>query len=85
MRGLSRLFLYLVYFFQAETKALRQEAYSAAKAHYSKRPVRSKHNPYPRVTEYQYRITEFQSYQRGYINARCHRAAKEKLALRYSR
>jgi hypothetical protein len=85
MRGLSRLFLYLVYFFQAETKALRQEAYSAAKAYYGKRPVRSSENPRPRIPEYNRRRTDFQAFQRAYINDRCARAAREKLALRYSR
>ena len=85
MRGLSRLFLYLVYFFQAETKALRKEAFDLAVAKFRKRPVRSSSNPYPRVSEYNYRREEFRAYQRADINAKCNQVAKEKLALRYSR
>jgi hypothetical protein len=85
MRGLSRLFLYLVYFFQAETKALRKEAYDSAVVRFRKRPVRSASNPYPRVSEYNYRREEFRAHQRAYINAKCDQVAKEKLALRYSR
>lgn len=85
MRGLSRLFFYLVYFFQAETKALRKEAFDSAVAYFRKRPVRSASNPYPRVSEYNFRLEESRAYQRAFINARCHQAAIEKLALRYSR
>jgi hypothetical protein len=83
MRGLSRLFWYLVYFFQAETSALRKEAYDSAKLYYAKRPLRHRSNPYPRVVEYQQRRDDFQKYQRAYINIKCAQAAKEKLAVKY--
>jgi hypothetical protein len=83
MRGLSRLFWFLVYFFQAETPALRQEAFRSAKAHYALIPLRSARNPYPRVVDYDRRRQEFITYQRAYINARCSEIAKEKLASKY--
>jgi hypothetical protein len=85
MRGLSRLFWYLVYFFQAETPALRKEAYTAAKAHYALIPLRSRVNPYPRVPDYERRRQEFMAYQRAYINTRCHEIAKQKLAAKLPR
>jgi hypothetical protein len=85
MRGLSRLFWYLVYFFQAETSALRKEAFYSAKLYYSKKPLRSSTNPFPRTIEYQQRRDDFVAYQRGYINTRCDQIAKQKLALKYPR
>lgn len=85
MRTISRLFFYLVYFFQAETPALRKEAFESAKEYYSVRPLRSKNNPFPRVIEYQQRREDFQRYQRAYINVRCSQIAKEKIALKYQR
>ena len=83
MRGLSRLFWYLVYFFQAETSALRKEALAAAKEYYSIRPVRNAKNPYPHPIEYQRRLDETTAFQRAYINEVCSRVAKEKLAAKY--
>jgi hypothetical protein len=85
MRGLSRLFWYLVYFFQAETSALRKEAYESAKRHYSLIPLRSSANPYPRIAAYERRRQEFVAYQRAYKNAKCHDAAKEKLKTKLPR
>jgi hypothetical protein len=83
MRGPSRLFWYLVYFFQAETSALRKEAFNAAKLYYSKRPLRSSANPFPRTVEYEQRRNDFQRYQRAYVTSKCTQIAKEKLALKY--
>jgi hypothetical protein len=85
MRGLSNLFWYLVYFFQAETSALRKEAFNSAKQYYATRPLRHRNNPFPRTIEYQQRRDDFQAYQRAYINAKCSLLAKEKLALKYTK
>jgi hypothetical protein len=85
MRGLSRLFWYLVYFFQAETPALRKEALQAARVYYGKKPLRTNKNPYPRVIAYQQRLEDFRHFQRGYINQRCSDTASAKLAEKYPR
>jgi hypothetical protein len=79
MRGLSRLFLYLRYFFEPKDKLVRQLAYEAAKAHYAKLPLRSPQNPFPRVPEYNRRREEFLAFQRAYSNSYRHSYAKEKL------
>lgn len=65
MKKLSRFFQYLYYFFKAETKDLRTEAFNAAKKYYSTR----EHTP-----------LEFQYFQRGYKNQRCGEIATNKLA-----
>jgi hypothetical protein len=65
MKTLSRNFRYLRYFLQAETKALRTEAFLAAKHYYAgkeKTPL------------------EFQYFQRGYKNYICDKVALERLA-----
>lgn len=76
---MKRFFKYVYYFLSAETKHLRAEAYKAAQAHYSQKPLRDANNPHPRVAEYRYRTLEFQNFQRGYINQRCHEIATAKL------
>lgn len=79
MRGLSRLFLYLRYFFEPKDKLVRKLAYDAAKAHYSKLPLRGPHNPYPRLGEYDRRRQEFLAFQRAYNNSYRHAYAIDKL------
>jgi hypothetical protein len=66
MRWIARAFKYLGYFFAAETKELREEAANSAWIYYSDKPSL-------RTT------TNFSSYKRGYINARCRQIATEKL------
>lgn len=68
---MRKLFLYLYYFFAAETKELRLEAQKSALAWCKQRHA---HN----FTD-QYRL-DFQAYMRAYINARCHNIAKSKLS-----
>lgn len=80
MKTISRVFSYVYYFLTAETKALRTEAFNAAKKYYASRPLRTNEHPYPHPIDYSRRREEFQAYQRGYINTRCHEAAKAKLA-----
>jgi hypothetical protein len=59
--------LYLKYFFEAETKELREEARRSALEYYSTRPkLRNTRN--------------FSAYKRGFINARCRAIAKAKLS-----
>ena len=59
--------LYLKYFFEAETKELREEARRSAFEYYSTRPkLRTANNIY--------------HYKRGFINARCRAIAKAKLS-----
>lgn len=66
MRSIARAFKYLVYFFAAETKELREEAANSARIYYSDKPEL-------RTT------TNFSAYKRGYINARCRQIAKDKI------
>jgi len=79
MRGLSRLFLYLRYYFEPKDKLVRQLAFDAAKSHYAKLPLRSPQNPYPRVTHYEQRRQEFLAFQRAYNNSYRHSYALGKL------
>lgn len=81
MKRISSVFKYIYYYLTSETKELRAEAYKAAEAHYNIRPLRNKITQYPRVVDYEYRRREFQAYQRGYINQRCHDCAIAQLAL----
>jgi hypothetical protein len=67
MRSIARAFKYLVYFLEADTKELRQEAREAARQYYSTRPNLKT-------------IDNFQSFQRGFKNVRCRQAARNKLA-----
>jgi hypothetical protein len=80
MKTISRVFSYVYYFLAAETKELRAEAYKAAQKYYAARPLRSSSNPTPHPVDYERRRLEFTSFQRGYINTRCHEIATEKLA-----
>jgi hypothetical protein len=66
MRSIARAFKYLVYFLEADTKELRQEAREAARQYYSTRPNLKT-------------IDNFQAFQRGFKNARCSQAAKDRL------
>lgn len=79
MKMISRVFRYLYYFVKAETKELRLEAFRAAQLHYASRPVRTASNPHPRPVDYERRRLDFTSFQRGYINTRCHEIAKAQL------
>jgi hypothetical protein len=79
MNPVIRLFKYVYYFLTSETKQLRSEAYSAAQKYYGQRPLLSEDNPYPTLPEYRYRTVEFQNFQRGFINQRCHECAIAKL------
>jgi hypothetical protein len=65
MKTISRVFSYVYFFLKAETKELRLEAFNAAKKYYSTRT----HTP-----------KDFEFYQRGYKNQRCHEAAIKQLA-----
>jgi hypothetical protein len=65
MKTISRVFSYVYYFLKAETKELRIEAFNAAKKYYSTR---------------NHTLKDFQSYQQGYRNQRCHEAAIKQLA-----
>lgn len=79
MKKLTRLFLYIKYFFEPKDKEVRKMAYEAAKAYYSVRPLRSRKNPYPRVVEYNQRREDFSAYQRAYNNSYRHGYAMSKL------
>jgi hypothetical protein len=65
MKMISRVFRYLRYFLQAETKELRTEAFLAAKKYYAGKEKTS---------------LEFQYFQRGYKNYICDKVARERLA-----
>lgn len=80
---MKKMFLYLKYYLGAETKALRKEAFDAAKRYYAAKPLRTNEHPYPHPIEYSRRREDFQAFQRGYINARCSEIAKTKLANHY--
>lgn len=81
MKTISRVFRYVLYFLQAETKELHKEAFEAAKQYYATKPLRTAKNPNPRVVEYNARREDFVAFQRGYINQRCHEIATAKLAM----
>jgi hypothetical protein len=68
MTAIIRALKYLQYFFEADTKELRQEAREAARHYYSTRPNLKT-------------IDNFQSFQRGFKNVRCRKAARDKLGL----
>jgi hypothetical protein len=68
MRSIARAFKYLVYYAQANTPELSKEAAAASKAYYDQ-------NPQLRT------IDNVISFRRGFKNARCRKAAKEKLGL----
>jgi len=79
MSRVIRFFKYVYYFLSSETKQLRTEAYLAAQRYYQNKPLLSEDNPYPRLVEYRYRTLEFQNFQRGFVNQRCHDCAIAKL------
>lgn len=79
LNKLKRLGLYLKFFFEPNDKALRAEAFQAAKTYYASRPLRSVKNPYPRPVDYEHRRNEFVAFQRGYNNNYRHNYATEKL------
>lgn len=79
MKKLTRLFLYIKFFFEPDSKLVRKMAYDAAKAYYSVRPLRSAKNPYPRTIEYNQRREDFVAFQRGYNNSYRHSHAIRKL------
>jgi hypothetical protein len=80
MRGFSRFFLYLKYFFEPEDKLVQSLAFEAAKSHYAKLPLRSAKTPYPRVADYYRRQEEFRGFQRAYNNSYRHSYATTKLS-----
>ena len=76
---MKRLFFYIKFYLEPNGKALRAEAFAAAKQYYALRPVRSANHPYPHPIEYTQRREAFQAYQRAYINAKRHIHAKKRL------
>jgi hypothetical protein len=76
---MKRLFSYIKFYLEPESKALRAEAFAAAKQYYALRPVRSTNHPYPHPIEYTRRREAFQAYQRAYINNYRHAHAKKRL------
>jgi hypothetical protein len=70
-----RFFKFVYYFHSFETKTLRAEALESAKQFYANKPMLTSSNPRPSVIDYEVRKSEFQAYQRGYINQRCHNYA----------
>ncbi len=79
MKKLTRLFLYIKFFFEPNDKEVRKMAFDAAKAYYSVRPLRSTKNPFPRTIEYNRRRDDFVAFQRGYNNSYRHTYAIDKL------
>jgi hypothetical protein len=76
---MKRLFLYIKLYLEPNGKALRAEAFAAAKQYYVLRPVRSAKNPFPHPIEYTQRREQFLAFQRVYINAYRHDYAKKQL------
>lgn len=76
---MKRLFLYIKFYLEPDSKALRAEAFAAAKQYYALKPVRSATNPYPHPIEYTQRREQFQAFQRIYINAKRHEHARKRL------
>lgn len=76
---MRKVFRYLKYYFELNSKALHAEAFAAAKKYYASRPLRNVHNPYPTPSAYNFRREEFQAWQRGYINRRRSDYAKAKM------
>jgi hypothetical protein len=60
-------------------------AYKAAKAHFSKMPLRSSQKPYPRLMDYDVRRQEFLRFQRAYNDSYRHSYAVFKLKENHSR
>jgi hypothetical protein len=79
MEKFTRFIHYLWYYCEPNSKALRKEAFEAAKEHFSRIPIRTILRPYPTPRDYEYRRLQFQSFQRGYINAYRSSYAKSKL------
>ena len=85
MSSMKRLFLYFKYYFQPKDKTVRNMAYEAAKAHFSKMPLRSPQRPYPRLVDYDVRRQEFLRFQRTYNDSYRHTYAVSKLSENHSR
>ena len=79
MKAITRFFNYIRFYLEPDGKALRAEAFEAAKKHYALRPVRSDKNPYPHPMEYTQRREQFQAYQRSYNTNYRHAHAMKRL------
>jgi hypothetical protein len=73
-----KLFKYLKYYFEPNDKMVRQLALDAARKYFSK-PLRNAENPYPRISEYDYRRQGFLRYQRVWNDKYRHEYAMKKL------
>ncbi len=78
MTPIKRFFLYLKYYFEVKDKYVRGLAYAAAKDHFNV-PLRNASNPYPRISEYNYRRESFLRYQRAFNDRYRHEYAVKKL------
>lgn len=79
MTPVKKFFLYVKYYFELDDKYVRDLAYQAAKDYFNV-PLRNSSNPYPRITEYNYRRESFLRYQRAWNDLYRHNHAKNKLS-----
>lgn len=75
---MKRFFLYLKYYFEPKDKYVRSLAYDAAREYFDA-PLRNSSNPYPRISEYNYRREGFLRYQRSFNDKYRHEYAIDKL------